>query len=63
MRSKNQGTLDEILKFVNKYFHEKEMSFPQGGTYSWGVEEVDEGRWYIFLNISGIYAGVERKAV
>ena len=47
----------------NKYFHEKEMSFPQGGTYSWGVEEVDEGRWYIFLNISGIYAEVERKAV
>lgn len=32
----------------------------EGGTYSWGVEELDEGRWYIFLNISGIYANRER---
>ena len=26
MRSKNQGTLDEILKFVNKYFHENQKA-------------------------------------
>ena len=32
----------------------------QGGTYSWGVEETMEGYWYVFLNISGIYAGRER---
>ena len=27
------------------------------GTYSYGVEEVMEGYWYVFLNISGCYAG------
>ena len=30
------------------------------GTYSWGVEETSEGYWYIFLNISGSYAGRKR---
>ena len=44
-------------------FSEKENSYPQGGAYSWGVEEVQDGYWYIFLNISGIYAGRERRAV
>ena len=29
----------------------------KNGTYSWGVEESTEGYWYVFLNISGIYAG------
>lgn len=27
------------------------------GTYSWGVEEIYDGYWYLFLNISGIWAG------
>lgn len=27
------------------------------GAYSWGVEETSDGYWYLFLNISGIYAG------
>ena len=27
------------------------------GSYGWGVEQLDENRWYIFLNISGAYAG------
>lgn len=27
------------------------------GTFSWGVEENMEGYWYIFLNVSGEYAG------
>lgn len=27
------------------------------GSFSWGVEEVMEGCWYIFLNVSGGYAG------
>lgn len=35
--------------------------FAKGGTYSWGVEETLEGYWYIYLNISGIYAARERK--
>lgn len=33
--------------------------FAKGGTYSWGVEETMEGYWYVYLNISGIYAGRE----
>lgn len=31
----------------------------KNGIYSWGVEETMEGYWYVFLNISGIYAGRE----
>lgn len=31
----------------------------KNGTYSWGVEETSEGYWYLFLNISGVYAGRE----
>ena len=31
----------------------------KNGVYSWGVEEPSEGCWYVFLNISGIYAGRE----
>lgn len=34
--------------------------FAKNGTYSYGIEETMEGYWYIFLNISGIYAGYER---
>ena len=32
------------------------------GSYGWGIEEVDDGRWYIFLNISGEYAGYKKAA-
>lgn len=32
------------------------------GAYGWGVEEVDEGVWYIFMNVSGEYAGYTAKA-
>lgn len=38
---------------------EKERS--RYGTFSWGIEEVDEGRWYIFMNLSGSYAGYQSK--
>lgn len=27
------------------------------GAFSWGVEEPMDGEWYIFLNVSGEYAG------
>ena len=33
----------------------------KGGVYSFGVEENMEGLWYIYLNISGCYAGREEK--
>lgn len=29
----------------------------KGGAYAWGVEEMSDGYWYIYLNISGVYAG------
>lgn len=42
----------------NGYFHE--ASGNRGtNAYSWGVEQPMEGYWYVFLNISGIYAGRE----
>lgn len=41
---------------------EEYNEYVKGGTYSWAVEEIDEGRWYIFLNISGVYAGREARA-
>lgn len=31
----------------------------KNGMYSWGVEETMDGYWYIFLNISGVYANRE----
>lgn len=33
--------------------------FAKNGFYTWGVEEISEGYWYVYLNISGIYAGRE----
>lgn len=36
--------------------------FAKSGVYSWGVEETTEGYWYIYLNISGVYAGREKAA-
>lgn len=39
---------------------EERKDFFKDGTYSWGVEEQDEGFWYIYLNISGGYAGRKR---
>lgn len=36
--------------------------FAKSGTYSFGVEETMEGYWYVFLNISGCYAGREARA-
>lgn len=41
------------------YFKDRTPAEWENGTYSWGVEETSEGYWYIFLNISGIYAGRE----
>lgn len=38
---------------------EEIKEFAKGGTYSYGVEETMEGYWYIYLNISGSYAGRE----
>lgn len=38
---------------------EEVKKFLKGGAYSWGVEETMPGYWYIYLNISGVYAGRE----
>ena len=40
---------------------EEIKEFLKGGAYAWGVEESYEGYWYIYLNISGTYAGRERE--
>lgn len=44
-------TTEEELKEFNEF-----------GVYSWGVEEIDDGEWYIFLNISGNYANRQKVA-
>ncbi len=41
---------------------EEVKEFAKGGIYSYGVEETMEGYWYIFLNISGCYAGRQAQA-
>ena len=41
------------------YDPEEIKEFAKSGTYSWGIEETSEGCWYIFLNISGVYANRE----
>lgn len=42
------------------YFNDTTGWRPEwNGTYSWQVEEIDENKWYIFLNISGVYADYE----
>lgn len=41
---------------------EELKEFYAGGSFSYGIEEVNDGYWYIFLNVSGVYAGRERRA-
>lgn len=38
---------------------EKIKEWSKRGTYSWGIEETGDHYWYIYLNISGVYAGRE----
>ena len=70
-----QGWIDCMKESCeNKYFSdtngwkpawttdpEQIKEWAKGGIYSWGVEETMEGYWYIFLNISGAYAGREAR--
>lgn len=42
----------------NGYFSDR-TEYHENGAFSWGVEEIMEGYWYVFLNISGVYAGRE----
>lgn len=58
--SAESGYFKEAVEPAWNATPEERKEFFKGGMYSWGIEEVDEGRWYIFLNISGIYAGRER---
>lgn len=45
-------------------FDPKEVEeWAKNGIYSWGIEETTEGYWYVFLNISGSYAGREREVI
>lgn len=45
-----------------KVWGEDERETRKRGCYSWGVEEVDDGCWYVFLNISGCYADRDSRA-
>lgn len=54
---------DCIRKSCENGCFKNEMKYEPGdvlvkkSSYGWKVENLDDGRWYIFLNISGIYAG------
>ena len=56
------NNLNQVAIQANTYggiYPEEIKAYSKNGTYSWGVEETSEGYWYLFLNISGIYAGRE----
>lgn len=38
--------------FENGYDHDATQA-DEYGNYSWGVEEVNDGCWYVYLNLSG----------
>lgn len=55
------GYFEEITGWKPAWTNDPKVvkEWQERGTFSWGVEEVDEGIWYIYLNISGIYADRE----
>lgn len=36
------------------------QKFLEDGMYSFGIEQIDDNLWYVFLNVSGIYIGREK---
>ena len=61
MESCGNGYFGDHLSPAWEATPEEKKEFYRGGSYSWGVSETDEGLWYVFLNISGIYAGRKTK--
>lgn len=57
------GWKDSILESVqNGYFSEKEMyNGMYTGQYSWGVEAIDEDRYYVFLNFLDVAKDKEKE--
>lgn len=55
------GCFEDTTGWKPAWSHDPEeiKELAKNGTYSWSVEEISEGRWYIFLNISGVYANRE----
>lgn len=51
------GYFEDIKGWMPAYACEKEelKEIAKSGTYSWGVEYLDENLWYIYLNVSGGY--------
>ena len=49
------GFFSDSLTYYDKDY-EYEIN-RKHGSYSYGIEKIDDGRWYIFLNLSGVYAG------
>lgn len=59
--SVESGYTSDSLKPGWNATEEERQDLYKKGSYSWGVEEQDDGYWYIFLNISGVYASRERE--
>lgn len=53
--SAESGYFSDSLTYYDKDYEYEIIR--KHGSYSYGIEKIDEGRWYIFLNLSGVYAG------
>lgn len=54
------GCFSDRLSYYDKEYERKMVI--ESGSYSYGIEEVSEGTWYIYLNLSGAYAGYPVRA-
>lgn len=55
------GIFEDHIRYTN-CTKEEYKEFLSNGKYSYGVEEVYEGYWYVYLCISGIYADRQKSA-
>ena len=51
-----QDWIETIRESCESGYFEDHSEYHKNGCYGFGVEETMEGYWYIYLNISGVYA-------
>lgn len=56
--SAENGYFKDALKPAWKCTEEEKREFYKGGNYAYGIEAIDDNCWYIYLIISGVYAGL-----
>ena len=51
------GWTDGFMEsYESGYYNVAETSSPEYGIYAYGIEQIDDNRWYVYLNITGGYA-------